>query len=121
MQVTPALIGLVLLYVVMGQFNAPDLDTDKGMLKLLAFLLLATAALLYGFAMHLYALGYPESPFNRHCSSLLMTLLCAGPLAYVAYRFHALQMQTGFIAYGVLCLLVVGLSAGFAFYRNGPD
>ncbi len=121
MQVTPAMIGVVLLYVVMGQLNNPDFDADKDLLKLAVFLVPATAALLYGFVMHLYALGYPESPFNRHSSSLVMTLLCAGPLAYVAYRFHALEMQLGFIVYAVLCLLVVALAVGFAFYRNGPD
>lgn len=115
---TPAVIGLVLLYVLMKQVNSPDFDLDKDLLTLAVSLLLATAALLYGFVMHLYALGYPESPFNRHSSSLLMTVLCAGPLGYVAYRFYALGMQPGFFLYAVLCLLVIGASIGFTFFRN---
>ena len=118
MQVTPAMIGVVLLYVLMGLVNSPEFDLDKDLLKLSVFLLLATAALLYGFAMHLYALGYPESPFNKHSSSLFMTVLCAGSLGYVAYRFYGLSMQPGAILYAALCLLVIGASVGFTFFRN---
>ena len=118
MQVTPAMIGVVLIYIVMEQVISPEFDPDKDKLKLVVFLSVATAALVYGFVMHIYALGYPESPFNKHNSSAFMTILCAGALAYVAYRFYELEMRTGFIVYAVLCLLLVALNFGFAFYRG---
>jgi hypothetical protein len=117
-QVTPAMIGVVLIYIVMEQVISPEFNLDEDILKLAVFLSVATAALLYGFVMHIYALGYPESPFNKHNSSVFMTLLCAGSLAYVAFRFYELEIKTGFIVYAVLCLLVVGLNFGFAFYRD---
>jgi hypothetical protein len=118
MQVTPAMIGVVLIYVIMEQVISPEFDLDKDMLKLVVFLSVATAAVLYGFVMHIYAFGYPESPFNKHNSSVFMTLLCGGSLAYVAFRFYDLEMKMGFIVYAVLCLLVVALNFGFAFYRG---
>ncbi|MBT7951041.1 MAG: hypothetical protein HN764_05410 [Gammaproteobacteria bacterium] len=118
MQVTPAMIGVMLIYIVMEQVISPEFDLDKDMLKLVVFLSVATVVLLYGFVMHLYALGFPESPFNKHNSSVFMTLLCAGSLAYVAYQFYELEMRMGFIVYAVLCLLVVGLNFGFGFYRG---
>ena len=118
MQVTPAMIGVVLIYIIMEQVISPEFDPDKDMLKLAVFLSVATAAVLYGFVMHIYALGYPESPFNKHNSSVFMTLLCAGSLAYVAYRFYELEIRMGFIVYAVLCLLLVALNFGFAFYRD---
>ena len=120
-QMTPAMIGLVLLYVLVGQIESPEFDLDKDLIKFSVFLFLATAALLYGFVMHLYALGYPESPFNKHSSAIFMTLLCAGPLAYMAYRFYSLDMQTGFMLYGILSVLVVACSIGFGIYRNNKQ
>ncbi len=118
MQVTPAMIGVVLIYIVMEQVISPGFDLDKDRIKLIVFLSVASAAVLYGFVMHIYALGYPESPFNKHNSSVFMTLLCGGSLAYVAYRFYELEMKMGFIVYAVLCLLVVGLNFGFGVYRG---
>lgn len=118
MQVLPAMIGAVLLYATTGMPGGPDFDLDKDLVKLCVFLLLATAVLLYGFAMHLYALGYPESPFNKHSSPLFMTLLCAGALGFVAYRFYRVELVIGALVYGVLALLVVGLGVGLRVYRQ---
>ena len=117
MQVMPAMIGVVLTLVVAGMITSPGLDLDKDLVKLCIFLLLATAALLYGFAMHLYCLGYPESPFNKHSSPLFMTPLCSGPLAIVAYKFYRTDMLTGAIIYAVLALLVIAAAIGFAMQR----
>ena len=117
MQFTPTVVGVVLLWMVIGMISAPDLS----LVKLSIYLLLATAALLFGFAMHLISLGYPESPFNQHSSPLLMTPLCAVPLAYTAYRFYQAAMLPGAILYAVLALLVLAAAIGCAVFRSDEE
>jgi len=117
MQMTPAMIGVVLTLVVAGMITSPDADAERNLLKLGIFLVLATGALLYGFAMHIYCLGYPESPFNKHSSPLFMTPLCAGPLAFVAYKFYKTDMLPGAIVYAALAVLVIAAAIGFALNR----
>lgn len=118
MQMMPALIGAVLMLVFAGAITAPEFNREADLLRFSIFLSLATAVLLYGFTMHIYCLGYPESPFNKHTSPLFMTLLCTGPLAYAAYRFYQADMLPGTIVYTALALLPVVASAGFAAYRG---
>lgn len=121
MQLTPALVGMVLMLIFTSTITDPDFNLEKGLLGYSIYLFLATAALLYGFAMHIDSLRYPESPFNKHTSPLFMTLLCSIPLAYVAYRFYRSGMLPGVIVYAALTLLVVVAAIGFAVYRNRPE
>lgn len=118
MQVTPAMMGAVLLFVFLGQIKNPDFDLNKNLLMFSVFLSLATVVLLYGFLMHIYALGYPESPFNKHSSPVFMTVLCAGPLIFGAWQFYSVNVLLGFFLYFALSLLVAGVAIGFALYRN---
>jgi hypothetical protein len=118
MQVMPAMIGVVVLLATLGLVSNPEFDLDNNLLLFSAFMLLGTAALLYGFAMHIYALGYPESPFNKHTSPALMTVLCGGPLIFAACRFYSAGIRPGLILYAILSLLVISVSAGFAIYRG---
>ena len=122
MQVTPAIIGAVLLFATVGIINDPGFDIGKDLLKIIVFLVLATGSLLYGFMMHLDALSCPESPFNKHSSPVFMTVLCAGMSAFSAYQFYSAGIRTGFILYALLALLIITASIGSAVYRNNkPD
>ena len=118
MQFTPAVMGAVLLFIVMGLTSKPGFDAHAVPLKFYLFLLLALAPLLYGFGMHLYALGYPESPFNKHTSPLFMTLLCLGPLGYGAYRFYQLQIMPGLVLMTLLTIAVAAAAIGHAWFRG---
>lgn len=118
MQITPAMVGAVLLFVTLGPVDGFDLNPDRDLLKISLILAAGTAAVLYGFAMHLYALGYPESPFNKHTSTLFMTGLCAGLLGLVAYRLHAEEYPTGFALYAALATLVIVTSIVCNIYYN---
>lgn len=118
MQLLPGLIGFILLIVVMGLPGNQEINLEKNIWMFVIFLIIATAVMFYGFAMHLYALGYPESPFNKHTSPVFMTLLCAGGTALTSWRFYNLDMNTGFIIYITLTLLVIVTSTGFAIYRK---
>ena len=118
MQLMPAVMGIVILIGALGLITNPEFNPDNGWLLISVVMFLGTGALLYGYAMHLYALGYPESPFNKHTSPLFMTILCAGPLAFAAYRFYSADMRAGFILYAVLSLLVLMVSFGLAFIRR---
>ena len=118
MQFTPAMVGAVLLFVVLGLIDNPAFDVHASPFRFYGFLLLAAAFMIYGFWMHLYALGYPESPFNKHTSPVFMTLLCTGPLVYGAYRFYKAGMYPGLVLSGVLAVLVCGASIGFALHRS---
>lgn len=118
MQFTPAIIGAVLLFAILGPVDGLELDPKSELVKFSLFLIAATAALLYGFVMHLYSLAYPESPFNKHTSPLFMTGICGGSLAFAAYRLFAADIQTGFILYAVLCILVVIVSISYNIHRN---
>lgn len=117
-QFTSALVGVALMLIFVVTITAPEFDRDKHLLAYSIYLFLATAALLYGFAMHIDSLNYPESPFNKHTSPLFMTLLCAGPMAYAAYRFYKAAMLPGTLVYAALALLVVAATIGFAAHRN---
>ena len=121
MQMTPALIGVILMLMFVGSITDPDFNLDQDLLAYSIYLFLATAALLYGFVMHIDSLRYPESPFNKHTSPLFMTLLCAGPLAYAAYRFYRAAMLAGVIVYAVLALLLVATAIGVAVYRSDDE
>lgn len=118
MQFTPTIIGVVVLIMVLGLIDNPAFDLHAAQLKFYGFLLLAIAVMLYGFGMHLYALGYPESPFNKHTSPVFMTLLCAGPLLYGAYRFLNAAMYPGLVLLSVLAVMVCAASISFALYRK---
>lgn len=118
MQFTPACIGVVVLFIVLSLIDNPAFDVQAAQIRFYGFLLLAIAFMLYGFCMHLYALGYPESPFNKHTSPVFMTLLCAAPLVYGAYRFYQAGMYPGLVLSGVLAVLVCGASIGFTLYRS---
>lgn len=117
-QLMPAMIGAVSLFFSLSMIRSPEFNMDENLLRLCVFLALAVAALLYGFAMHIDALGYPESPFNKHTSPLVMTLLCGGPLVFGAYLFYSIKLLPGFVLFTALSLLVVGASIGSAFYRK---
>lgn len=121
MQFTPAVVGIVLMVMALGMLTVSDENPDLNLVKLSIYMLLATAALLFGFAMHIDSLGCPESPFNHHISPLLMTPLCAGPLAYAAYRFYRSGMLPGTILYSVLAITVVATAVGFAVRREPQD
>ena len=121
MQMTPALIGVILMLMFVGTITDPEFNLDKALLGYSIYLFLATAALLYGFAMHIDSLRYPESPFNKHTSPLLMTPLCAGPLAYAAYRFYKAGMLPGVIVYAALSLLLIAASIVFAARRGNSE
>jgi len=110
MQITPAIVGSVLLFIVLSLIDNPDFDVHASPFKFYAFLLLAITFMVCGFCMDLYALGYPESPFNKHTSPAFMTLLCAGPLVYGAYRFYKAGMYPGLVLSGVLAVIVCGAS-----------
>lgn len=118
MQIMPAMIGVVWLYMMMAQLDRPDFDLERNLIKFCILLCLGTALVLYGFVMHLYALGYPESPFSKHSSPALMVPLCAAPFAYIAYRFFSLDMLIGSVLYAVLCFAVIAAGIRFALRRN---
>ena len=117
-QFGPALIGAVMMLLLASMVTDPEFNLEKDLLRFSIFLLLATAALLYGFAMHVHCLGYPESPFNKHTSPPVMTLICAGPLAFAAYRFYRAAMLPASIVYAALAVLVVAAAIVFAVRRN---
>lgn len=117
LQVMPAIIGIILLIVCLGMLNKPEFDPDTGLLKLSLFLLPATAAVCFGFGMHLYCLGYPESPFNRHSSPVFMTFISSGVMFFAAWRFFNVNILIGTIIYMVLGISLVCITAGLAIYR----
>ena len=117
-QFTPVIIGAMLLVVVLSQMSDPGFDPHAMQLRFYGFLLLAVAAMLYGFGMHLDALAYPESPFNKHSSPVFMTLLCAAPLLYGAYRFYRAGMYPVLVLFSALAVMVCVVSIGFAWHRK---
>jgi len=118
-QLMPAMMGAVILFFLLGQVSPEGIA--KGVVGLKLYLALggATLVLLYGFAMHLYALGYPESPFNRHSSPLFMSLVCGGMPGLAAWRFYTIENQAGMWVYGGLCGLVLITSVVISFIRSG--
>lgn len=112
-QVMPAMFGAVLLFVVLGQVTPEALAEGGISLKLWMLMPGATLVLLYGFVMHIYALNYPESPFNKHTSPLFMNLICGGILGFAAWRFHGAGVQAGMWIYALLCFLVLSTSVAF--------
>ena len=91
---------------------------QDGLLRLTALLILAIVIMGYGFIMHLYVLGYPESPFNRHNSTLLITLLCIVPMSYIAWKFHDAGMAMVSAVFAVLSFSVLISSIACYLYRK---
>lgn len=121
MQFTPTIIGVVVLIFTLSLIGDPTIDVHTIPFRFYGFLLLGCAMMLFGFSMHLDALGYPESPFNKHSSPVFMTLLCAGPFTYGAYRFYRAGMYAGLILLCVLIVVVFALSIGFALRRSRTE
>lgn len=121
MHVTPAIIGAVIIFVIVGPIEFSPADGETDLLQISLLLLVATGSLLYGFWMHLDALGYPESPFSKHSSPLLMTALCSGSFAFAAYRLYTMDLSIGAAFFALLCVLVIAGSVGYAIRRrNNP-
>ena len=118
LQIMPTIMGVILVIIVIGLTDNPAFDPAQSPVKFYSFLLLALAVLLFGFGMHLYALEYPESPFNKHSSPVFMTLMCAGSMGYGSWRLLNAGMQGGGLLLAVLTVSVCVMSIGFAHYRN---
>ena len=121
LQIMPAMIGIVLLVVFLGRLDSLDPDSITGILKLALPLILATAVVCFGFGMHLYCLGYPESPFNRHSSPIFMTAVCSGAMFFAAWQCYQAGITAGCIAYILLGLVLIVLSGAFAIHRHNKN
>jgi hypothetical protein len=106
-QMMPVLIGVILLFVVIGQLNSPEFDMNEKLYQFIGTLAFATLAVIYGYVMHLIAMSYPESPFNKHTSPVFMVLLCAGICIFCAWQFYQAGILLGLIIYSVLSIVVV--------------
>jgi len=123
MQVTPVMVGAVLLIVILGMLDQIQAGATSRLLMFYTILFLATGFIFFGFYMHLMALGYPESPFNRHNSPVFMILACGGVLAWAAYRLLGAGMTIPAILYVLLSLLIpiLSLARGISRNRRGPE
>ena len=117
LQIMPAMIGAVIVIAIAGQIGQPGFESGRELFKPVLILILGIGSLLYGFGMHIYCLGYPASPFNRHSSPVLMTILSAGPVAYTAWRFYSSTNAVGFVICSGISLLIMAATIGFAYHR----
>ena len=107
-QMPPILIGILLVVPVVNYVATAGPMTGLSAAVVYLVVVLAFASFSWGIYLNIDSLRYPESPFNKHTSPVVIGVLVAGCLGYSAWTLRGGQLD------GLVYLFAAGAVAAMA-------